>query len=268
MGKRQRYWTTNEYPQGINWQDKKHLELWDDPENPEKWSHPQETSLNYGTLGADGNFVRESTCRLQCMQCKALLNDGSRCLRKTCVSLPYCNQHLQKIAHIRLSPSKVDPSKMGLFVTYERDNKGHRKEVVFPKNHVILTIPLDAQTRPYSGNTDPYTYDGKSYACTRYAAINVTQSSEFTNSRLQREGNEYQLVALIELRSGDEVVAEQFNYWNPTDGTPITSRRVPLLDPYNDPNRTFWDTGMRTYHVPGDIESDGVPQWSRKSKRN
>lgn len=82
------------------------------------------------------------SCQLQSMRCKYILpSSGDRCKRKTTLTLPYCWQHLRRVANIRIGRTSLTDEAgqrykfLGLFAC---DPSLEDNELVFDKDDNII----------------------------------------------------------------------------------------------------------------------------------
>ena len=202
--------------------------------------------FNFNTSGSKRwgfTYDRRWDCPLECMQCVARVEYGGatrQCTRKTCYSLPYCWQHLKKLAHLRIGRTRlVDPGTgsrfkfLGLFACNQGDPGGvvfKRGDVITPYiGEVITTQELDAR---YPGDDEvaPYVVsmrgdkhvDG---ACMRGVASLANDAIPgsrcvdgdacVVNAQFDEGDGVYPwLVATGDIRDGDEVFASYgAEYW-------------------------------------------------------
>jgi len=100
--------------------------------------------------------AKSFTTDLACEQCTATNEDGKRCTRKTCFTLPMCWQHLQNKMH--LQRKRVPGKGFGLFA---KDPKEKAHAIVFRQRQWIAPLGGEVVTkgemdRRYGQHNAPY----------------------------------------------------------------------------------------------------------------
>jgi hypothetical protein len=149
------------------------------------------------------------------VQCKAHTRDGRRCQRRT-GKTDLCYQHLDKEYHVRVKPSQIPRSGMGLYTTVPR----RRGQVISPYTGDILVNPRDNQLSPYALQVKkhpPTFIDAKrtNTGSGRYA--NNCRHGQCTNNAHLRPGGgalTANVKASRNIPAGREVLASYGNqYW-------------------------------------------------------
>ena len=156
--------------------------------------------------------------RRECTRCHAHIANGPRrCSRRTCIYPRYCWQHTQKLDGLKLAPSTLPNTGLGLFATKDFA----RNELIGPYTGTISTVPING---PYVLEVHRRKFiDAKStQSCiTRYAndcrTVNKRagqcrgNNSQFRPTR-DRQGANLKADRLI--RAGQEIfVGYSRDYW-------------------------------------------------------
>lgn len=180
-------------------------------------------------------FNNKYVCKLKCTRCQHVKKVGNRriqCRRNSCISLPYCWQHLISVYKVRVSQTELRYKRerlkfVGLFAC---DSNKTEHQVVFRKNQIIIpywgqkikqrkldkrygeeetiTAPYAIQNRDQRGQTDNKFLDS---ACHRSAA------SDANSGKLRRNSNAIfwqpnlktlpVIMALKDIYNGEEILA-------------------------------------------------------------
>lgn len=112
------------------------------------------------------NPEKSFSCQLQCNQCTAHTESGSRCKLRVCVGVPYCWIHNRSIKHLAIKKSTIQNAGKGIFAIRTK-TKGltqqQKRKPIFKKNQVITKYEGETKTMQelnerYGENyTAPYT---------------------------------------------------------------------------------------------------------------
>lgn len=184
-------------------------------------------------------------CRLQCMRCKAETVTGERCSRTTCLSLPFCWQHLKYFTHLKILPTTLFKNNtpvagLGLFA----DDASANPNPVFKPGDIITSYigqrrSQEETDKDYGDCVAPYALKTSSNvvidaACLRSVAAfandirndNTCSGKCLINAQLYSNGNFYPVMkATKDIYHGDEIFVNYGEgYWNGVEITHKTRR--------------------------------------------
>lgn len=180
----------------------------------------------------DPDGATRFACYLECAQCTATLDAGRRCLRKVCLGLPFCWQHLRSRKHLIIKDSPLQGK--GLFAWAP----GNDDSIVFRKGDPIISYDGEQTSevqkhQRYGHATAPYALQRSTHlfidgACKRGAGsfVNgskngITPNARFTSSSATTMG----IRATKNIRNGTEIIASYGpRYWNHSQNNHRTKR--------------------------------------------
>ena len=96
----------------------------------------------------------------ECVRCSAITTKGTRCTRRTCIYPGECYQHFQQHNGLKLAPSSIPNSGLGLFTT--RAFPENRKIADYTGD-IVLDTDWDLNPSDYGAKYDAtHTIDGRS----------------------------------------------------------------------------------------------------------
>ena len=168
------------------------------------------------------NPEKSFSCQLQCNQCTAHTENGSRCKLRVCVGVPYCWIHNRSIKHLAMKNSTIQNSGKGLFAIRTK-TKGltqqQKNKPIFKKDEVITKYDgeklspqqLNERYGESQNYTAPYALSYRKNkediiidaACKRgIGSIANHKAKARTNAKLTEKGN---ITAIKPIFDGQEI---------------------------------------------------------------
>lgn len=155
-----------------------------------------------------------------CDTCHAPTKSQRQCKRRTCMTHPYCWQHLQSIMHLQVKDSTIPGAGKGLFAA-KLPGKNKQKRVVFRANQIIAPYTGEKLTKKqldqrYPGDTlgqyvlqlskDRYIDARKTDSSVARYANSCQKTSKKCNAKLANNTGNLKVKPNVNIKEGEEIL--------------------------------------------------------------